>query len=226
MLDIKLRDGLLMLGAAAVSALATMVSVRWLDGTLIDWHTTAECAGHFATFVGVIVAGGWAGYLAWRRGTLVGRAEIMHKHQMWSDSSGQILRVFIELHNPSESVMRPGDGMTLVQTPPITPFLSSDYSYERWESIAKIRHPSTYEEIHIDPKEREVFVHDIRVPAGVRFVQIHSWLRCEITDKPLCDTDKPGLRPLGAIEVPREADTWSKTTLIDLMDTVAPSPIT
>jgi hypothetical protein len=154
-----------MLCAAISAALATVVLVRLIDRTDIDWHKTSESWAHFATLVGVIVAGSWAGYIAWRKRVLVGRAEIVHRHQVWHDENGTVLRVFIVLHNPSESMLTPGDGMTYVQTPPTGPVLSNDYAYEHWVTIAKFRHPLTYEEVHIDPKEKEIWTSQLFVDA-------------------------------------------------------------
>jgi hypothetical protein len=207
------REAIIGLIAACISSAITVCVVRWTDGVPLDWHLTSETLAHFATAIGVTIAGVWAFYTTYHRRSLAPRAELNHQYQLWSQQNNDVLRIFIELRNPSEAMMVPGDGMTYVQIPPTNSCLPSDYATDAWISIAKLRHPIVYEEMHIDPKEVEVFIHDIPLPIGTRYVQVHSWIYCESIDQ---GDSGGGKRPVTEIERPNEHDTWAKTTLIDL----------
>jgi hypothetical protein len=150
-----------------------------------------------------------------RRQATAPQTALVHRHQVWADSTGTLLRVSIEIHNPTEGVLVPGDGMTFVQLPPLDAIDPCEYSYTRWRDIAAIRHASAFERIRIAPRETHGFVHDVRLPEGARFVQIHSWLMRHATRKLPPDPDGDG-RPVGAIDSPGAPRVWSATTLVDL----------
>jgi hypothetical protein len=198
--------------AASLASASTVFVMRQTSRISIDWHLTAETVAHFATALAVLIAGVWALYTTLHRRSLAPRAELSHQYQLWNHQDGEALRIFIELRNPSEAMLIPGDGMTHVQIPPTTA-LGADYANEAWSSIAKIRHPMMYEGMRIDPKEVEVFVHDVSIPAGIRYLQLHTWVLCDRIDQGDSDGDE---RPTAAIELPDEDETWSRTTLIDL----------
>ncbi len=214
---ITMRDALTVLATATVSVAVTLGLTRWADRTVIDWHLTSETAAHFATVIAVVIGGCWAWFTTVHRRSLEPRAQLAHRHQLWADAGGSVLRVFIDLHNSSEAMLAPGDGMTYVQTPPDTPIDANEYASDQWMDIAAIRHAATFEEIRIDPKETETFVHDIRLPPGARYVQIYTWLKCEAYMKPLSDSVGDD-RPTGEIELPFKDDSWNTITLIDLQE--------
>jgi hypothetical protein len=201
--------------AALFGALLTAVLLRWLDGMPSDWHLTSESTGHIATLLGVVFAGLWALYTTTHRRSLVARAKLRHRYQVWKDSSCTILRVFIELTNSSEAMLFPGDGMTYVQTPPTSPVNPYEYAYETWTDIAAIRHAATYEGLRIEPKETELYVHDVCVPPNVRYVQMYTWITCEAPATLIADSlgDE---RPKGKIQIPEDDETWYILTLVDL----------
>lgn len=218
--------------AAFLAAAALAVPfLRWIERTPIDWHSTAEAAstvGHYATALGVVIGGVWVYFVTTRRRSLEPRAELTHRHQIWADARGRILRLIVEIRNPSETMLSPGDGMTYVQTPPAEPINPAEYADDSWFTIAKIRHAVSYEKLRIDPKEAEVFVHDVRLPADARFIQLHTWVACEREGwSPLASVSSPVKsecaaetaiddRPAKEIELGLQDDSWVVTTLIDL----------
>ena len=174
-----LKNWIFFLVGVLVSSILTVGIVRLDQHATVDWDVTLKFVGAIATAIGVILVGIWGIYTTIHRRSLVARAELAHKCQVWSDSQGEVLRLFVELGNPSESLMQPGDGMTIVQIPPSADIDTTEYAYDAWVTIAALRHAVEYEELRIEPKETEVFVHDVRVPTGTRFIQIHSWMLCE-----------------------------------------------
>jgi hypothetical protein len=211
-------------GIAAASLLLGAVTAWWLtksvDHARIDWHVTAEVAAHIATAVGVVIAGCWAWYLTRRRRSLEPRVELIHRYQTWQDSDGSVLRLSVELRNPSEALLSPGDGMTYVQVPPINALNSAEYVYDVWTDIAKIRHASTYESIRVEPKESEIFSHDVRLPPNIRFVQLYTVLACKPGEQKYAADDQ---RPIDEIEIPEDDETWHTITLIDLKEPTSPA---
>jgi hypothetical protein len=203
-----------LIGAVFAAALALGI-VRWTDGTAVDWPLTFESVAYLSAGAAVFIAACWVWLAANRRQATAPQSTLVHRHQVWADSTGTLLRVQIEIHNPTESVIMPGDGMTFVQLPPLDAIDPCEYSYARWRDIAAIRHASAFERIRIAPKETHSFVHDVRLPDGARFVQIHSWLMRQATRKLPPDLEGEG-RPVGAIDSPGAARVWSATTLVDL----------
>jgi hypothetical protein len=209
------RERSVALAAALFAALLTAVLLRWLDSMPSDWHLTSESTGHIATLFGVVVAGLWALYTTTHRRSLVARAKLKHRYQVWKDSNCTVLRVFIELTNSSEAMLFPGDGMTYVQSPPISPINPYEYAYETWTDIAAIRHASTYENLRIEPKETELYVHDVCIPSNVRYVQIYTWITCEAPAE-LMEDSRGDERPKSKIQIPQDDETWYILTLVDL----------
>jgi len=209
------RETLIAIVVAVMSIGGTLFLTGIADRIGIDWPTTATVFAHLATAGAVLIAGWWTWFTTIHRRSLTARVQFVHRYQVWSDAHGDVLRVFVELRNPSEAMLVPGDGMTYVQTPPIVPIDSSDYSYDLWNDVVAIRHAVTYESIRIEPKETEIFSHDVRLPAGARFVQLYTWLWCEPSSSPLPDSDGT-TRPTAEIELPTLDDTWNTLTLVDL----------
>jgi hypothetical protein len=210
-----MRDAVAFLVGAVVAAALALGIVRWTDGTPVDWQLTFESVAYLSAAAAVFIAAWWVWLTANRRQATAPQSTLVHRHQVWGDSTGTLLRVSIEIHNPTDSVIMPGDGMTFVQLPPLDAIDPCEYSYSRWRDIAAIRHASAFEQIRVAPKETYSFVHDVRLPEGARFVQIYSWLMRQATRKLPPDLEGDG-RPVGAIESPGAALVWSTTTLVDL----------
>jgi hypothetical protein len=210
-----MRDAVAFLVGAAIAAALTLGIVRWTDGMAVDWQLTFESVAYLSALGAVLIAAWWVWLTANRRQATAPQTALVHRHQVWADSTGTLLRVSIEIHNPTEGVLVPGDGMTFVQLPPLDAIDPCEYSYTRWRDIAAIRHASAFERIRIAPRETHGFVHDVRLPEGARFVQIHSWLMRHATRKLPPDPDGDG-RPVGAIDSPGAPRVWSATTLVDL----------
>ena len=207
-------DGFLICGSAAVGAAVAVCLIRWTDRTKIDWHITAEIVGHFATAFGVAIAGIWALYVANRHRSLEARAEVIHRHQIWQDPTGRVLRVVVVLRNPGQARLKPGDGITYVQTLPRRPIDSKNVTYLTWIGLEKIHHPATYEEVWIDPKESERYVYDVSLPPGIRYIQLYTLFNCKRANQgSITSGAKP---PQDEFKPDEKDDHWSLTTLIDL----------
>ena len=194
--------------ACLVSAALAVLATRWIDRIPIDWHLTSEAVAHFAEALGVVIGGIWAYFVTKIRRSLEPRAELKHGYQTWEDATGRVLRIVVMIRNPSEALLRPGDGMTRVQKAPTDDIDANQYAYDKWTDIAKIRHAIEHEELRIEPKETEIFVHDVRVDKGVRFIQLYTWISCRRLNRketsvgtPVASTgSKSPTRPTAAID--------------------------
>jgi len=112
-------------------------------------------------------------------------------------------------------MLLPGDGMTYIQLPPQDVINPLEYTSEQWNDFAKLRHACMFETIHIDPKESEVFAHDVPLPPDARYVQLYTQIACARTD-PMPYYADDAERPTDDFRVPDTDACWYITTLIDL----------
>jgi hypothetical protein len=89
------------------------------------------------------------------------------------------------------------------------------WALETWTDIAAIRHAATFEGLRIEPKETELYVHDVCIPPNVRYVQIYTWIMCEAPTEPIGDSLGDD-RPRGKIQIPESDETWYALTWVDL----------
>lgn len=200
--------------ALTVGFFAGLYCARWSDHVAIDWPTTIKSAKDVSTTLGLVLAGIWTAFLIQRRRSLEPRASIAHRWQLWHQGDDRMLRVFVEVSNPSEVGIQPGDGQTRIQQPPSGSFNSHSFAPDIWVDVERIRHCMGYEEVHIEPKESETFTHDVRLPRGVRYLQIATEMACARTKD--MKVDRAYGRPTAQLNLPKDADRWTITTLIDL----------
>jgi hypothetical protein len=188
-------------------------------------HCHRAAAKDIATILGIGLAGLWTVFLLERRRSLEPRAMITHRAHVWEQYPREILRLSVEVSNPSEVAIRPGDGTTRVQRPP-SQLNPHTFAPDAWIDVEKIRHCLGYEDVHIEPKESETFTHDVELPVGVRYLQIATEMACERTKDMKNRADG---RPTAPLELSTDTDRWTVTTLIDLAElrakTGATSPI-
>jgi hypothetical protein len=194
--------------------LTGVLGVRLTEHVAIDWAASAKVASDTMTALGIVGAGLWAVYLIQRRRSLQPRASLAHRAQLWNQGPDEILRLSVKVSNPSGVVIRPGDGTTLVQQPPIGTLDAHAFAPDVWVNIEKIRHCLGYEDVFIEPKESETFTHDIKLPNGIRHLQVATELACERTRE--MKVDRALGRPTQDLDLPKNADRWTLTTLIDL----------
>jgi hypothetical protein len=200
--------------ALTVGFFAGLYGARWSDHVAIDWPATIKSAKDVITTLGILFAGVWTAFLIQRRRSLEPRASIAHRWQLWQQGADRMLRVFVEVSNPSEVGIQPGDGQTRIQQPPIGSFSSHEFAPDVWVDVERIRHCMGYEDVHIEPKEFETFTHDVRLPPGVRYLQIATEMACDRTSD--MKVDRADGRPTAPLDLPKNADRWTLTTLIDL----------
>jgi hypothetical protein len=191
-----------------------VLGTRLIEHVAIDWAVSAKVASDTMTAIGIVGAGLWAIYLIQRRRSLEPRASLAHRAQLWNQGPDEVLRLCVKVSNPSGVVIRPGDGTTRVQLPPIGTLNAHAFAPDVWVDIEKIRHCLGYEDVYIEPKESEIFTHDIKLPIGVRHLQIATELACARTSE--MKVDRALGRPTEALDLPKDADRWTLTTLIDL----------
>ncbi len=170
-----------------------------------------EVASECMTAIGIVGAGLWAAYLIQRRRSLEPRAELVHRCQLWNAGNAVFLRIFIDVRNPSEVVLRPGDGATHVQQPPDTIDVEVG-SADNWKDIEKIHHLLSSEGVYIEPKEFETLSHDVKLPDGIRYVQIETIVACKRTKEMENFEGDAATAP----DLDDEAERWTLATLIDL----------
>jgi hypothetical protein len=200
--------------ALTIGIFAGLYGARVSEHIPIDWVGTISSAKDITTILGLVLAGVWTAFLIQRRRSLEPRASITHRWQIWYQGADRMLRMFVEVSNPSEVVIRPGDGETRIQQPPTGSFSSHEFAPDTWVDIEKIRHCLGYEDVYIEPKESETFAHDVRLPIGVRYLQIATEMACVRTKD--MKVDRALGRPTAALDLPKDADRWTLTTLIDL----------
>ena len=208
----------------AIGLLAGIFGTRAAQHVADDWPATIKSASDFMTAIGILFAGLWTGYLIHRRRSLEPRAALVHHFQLWHQGQDRFLRLSIEIRNPSEVTIRPGDGSTQVQRPPAGEFDPKQYSEQFWQDIVRLRHSLGFESVHIEPKESETFTHDINLPDGVRYIQLTTEMACvrtRVMERPLALG-----RPKEDLVINDETDRWTLTTLIDLEAiSLKPAPI-
>jgi hypothetical protein len=175
---------------------------------------SAKVISDSMTAIGILAAGLWAIYLIQRRRSLEPRAALAHRAELWTQGTDEVLRLSVQVTNPSEVAIQPGDGNTQVQRPPNGKLDPHAFAPDAWMNIEKIRHCLGYEDVHIEPKESETFTHDIKLPPGVRYLQIATEMACVRTKH--MKVDRALGRPTADLVLPRDADRWTLTTLIDV----------
>jgi hypothetical protein len=191
-----------------------VLGTRIAEHVAIDWATSAKVVSDSMTAIGILAAGCWALYLIQRRRSLEPRASLAHRAALWNQGTDEILRLSVEVSNPSEVVIRPGDGNTQVQQPPTGKLDPHAFAPDAWMNVQTIRHCLGYEDVHIEPKESETFTHDIKLPPGVRYLQIATEMACVRTKE--MKVDRASGRPTANLVLPKDADRWTLTTLIDV----------
>jgi|SRR5580658_9207105 hypothetical protein len=186
------------------------IAVRVADGSAVDWPVTATAIKDVATTIGILGAGAWAAFLADRRRSLSTRAQLIHRYLRWTRAEEQVLRVYVELRNIGETKITPGQAWTYVQIPPQGP-LTTKPAEDCWPDAVRVVHPMQEEEVYLEPGETEDYSFDFSIPAGARFLQLHTYIECDV-------------RPPDAVQgsstderfVETNYNHWDLTTLIDL----------
>jgi hypothetical protein len=194
--------------------LTGVLGTRLTEHTPIDWPASAKAVGDSMTAIGIVVAGIWAIYLIQRRRSLEARAELTHRWQVWQRGNENLLRFCIDIRNPSEVALQPGDGATRIQQPPAgDKFDCAKGATDNWTDIAKIHHWLSSEGVYIEPKEFETLCHDVKLPPGLRYVQLETIVACKRTDK-MRDFDDD--TPETERELGDDDERWTLITLVDL----------
>lgn len=186
-----------------------------------SWPEVLKGVSDAMTSLGILGAGAWALYLIRQRRSLESRVEILHHTSVWDQGANTpVLRLAVEIRNPSEVAIKPGDGRTVIQVPPGSPFDPKVYAVKQWVGLTKIRHCLSYEDVRIEPKESETYTHDIPLPHGSRYLQIHSELACKRTAA--VGSSAKGERPKEDLEIPERDERWTLITFLDLQKLQAP----
>jgi hypothetical protein len=196
-----------------VGLLTGVIATRLTEHTAIDWPLSAKAVSDLMTAVGIVVAALWAIYLIQRRRSLEARAELGHRWHLWQSNGDAFLRLYIDIRNPSEVVLLPGDGATRIQQPPAGEFDCAKDAPENWKDIANIHHWLSSEGVHIEPKESETLCHDIKLPPSMRFVQLETIVACKRTMK-MKNFDED--TPEAELGLGDDDERWTLTTLVDL----------
>jgi hypothetical protein len=216
-MDRNHRAALIGAFALIVGVLVGVFGTRLSEYEGINWPTDIKAVSDGATVIAVAIAGIWTWYLARRRRSLVPRATIVHRTQLWQRGAESYLRLYVELQNPGEVAISPGDGNTQIQLPPDGVVDQKLYVDRNCKDHLRLRHCCGFEDVTIEPKESEIFPHDVPVPEGCRFVQIRTELACmrRLETKRTSGTSK---RPQEDYDITDEKERWTLTTLLDLHD--------
>jgi hypothetical protein len=213
-MDRAYQIGITVLLCFGLGVFTGVIGTRVTEHVAIDWAVSTKVASDTMTAIGIFAAGLWATYLIQRRRSFEPRASLAHRAQLWNQGSDEILRLYVEVSNPSEVVIRPGDGNTRIQQPSVGIINAHQFAPDAWMDIEKIRHCLGYEDVHIEPKESETFTHDIKLPADIRYLQIATEMACTRTIE--MKVDRALGRPTVSLDLPKDADRWTLTTLIDV----------
>jgi hypothetical protein len=204
------------LTAGILGILTGVFGVRLADRTQIDWHTTVTVVRDVLASGGLLVGAVWTIYQVWRRRSLIPRAALSHRHQLWTQGSKRYLRVIFEIKNCGEVRIDPGQAYTHVQTAPTSKIDPTEIAEDSWHTIQRIEHPLADDEVVIEPGESEEYCYDVPIPDGATYLQLNTCVACASRKGNAAVGDGPATDP--DLE-----DTlhWDATTLIDIASTPA-----
>jgi hypothetical protein len=196
--------------AGILGILAGVLGVRLTDRALIDWRETAAVVRDVLASAGLIVGAIWTIYQVWRRRSLIPRASLGHRHEIWKRDGERYLRLIVHINNSGEVRIDPNQAFTIVQTAPIAvdPKKTAE---DTWSQIYRIDHPLADDEVEIEPGEVEEYSYDIPIPHGTAYLQVHTCLACPPARRD--NRSDPGHAPDPDLENTLH---WDATTLIDL----------
>jgi len=153
------------------------------QGVEIDWPATFESLGAFATTVGVAIGGWWALLTLRRQRVRESRLDIQQDCQVWSPAEGRlVLRFGVTIQNIGLIELTPTLASSRVQIPPSAGLDPDRQPVDYWTTVREVVHQTRSDEVVLEPGESETYWHDVELPSGAKWAQVHSDITCQGRD--------------------------------------------